>query len=177
VDELSGRVVYENNWMRVHEDIVRSQDGSTGIYGVVDRPDFSLVLPRGAGGFWMVEQYRYPIRRRAWEFPQGSHEASHGDPQEVARVELSEETGLRADSFAHLGFLSEACGFSTSGFHVYLATGLTEGLPARELTESDMEHRFVSDGELSDMIGDGRLVDAASVAALYLYLVHRRAMG
>jgi len=64
--------VYRNAWMTVREDTVRRQDGTTGIYGVVDKPDFALVLPRHERGFWLVEQYRYPVRRRSWEFPRAA---------------------------------------------------------------------------------------------------------
>jgi hypothetical protein len=63
VDRLSSEVVYANAWMTVREDVVRHLDGSEGPYGVVEKPDFALVLPRGDGGFWMVEQFRYPIGR------------------------------------------------------------------------------------------------------------------
>jgi 8-oxo-dGTP pyrophosphatase MutT (NUDIX family) len=82
--------------MTVREDQVRWPDGSVGVYGVVEKPDFALVLPPHQNGFWMVEQYRYPVGRRAWEFPQGSW--GHGNTGlsgDLARAELAEETGLQ----------------------------------------------------------------------------------
>lgn len=54
--------------MRVREDEVLWPGGSTGVYSVVERDDYALVLPREGDGFWLVEQFRYPIGRRAWEF-------------------------------------------------------------------------------------------------------------
>lgn len=173
MQQMASRVVYENPWMTVREDTVRRQDGSMGIYGVVDKPDFALVLPRGEGGFWMVEQYRYPVDRRAWEFPQGSWGSdAGGDQLALARAELSEETGLRATEMQHLGHLFEAYGFSTQGFDVFLATGLRQGQPRREVTEHDMIHRFVTDIELRQMVKSGQVVDAPSLAALSLYHLH-----
>jgi hypothetical protein len=68
----SSREVYRNPWIRVREDRVELTDGSPGVYGVVEKPHFALVLPYADEGFWLVEQFRYPIRRRAWEFPQGT---------------------------------------------------------------------------------------------------------
>jgi 8-oxo-dGTP pyrophosphatase MutT (NUDIX family) len=155
----------------VREDAVRYPDGTAGIYGVVEKPDFALVLPRWSRGFWLVEQYRYPVRRRAWEFPQGSWGSSGkgGDPTQLARQELAEETGLRAAGMAHLGHLFEAYGFSTQGFDVYLATGLTQGAPDRESSEQDMQHRAFTDEEVEELIVTGQLVDAPSLAALTLY--------
>lgn len=72
IQTLESRVAYENRWMKVREDTIRSGDGSFGIYGFVDKPDFVIILPIGDGMVHLVEQYRYPIRRRQWELPQGS---------------------------------------------------------------------------------------------------------
>jgi len=178
MERVGSRVVYRNPWMVVREDEIRRSDGTSGIYGVVEKPDFALVLPRWRDGFWMVEQYRYPAGRRAWEFPQGSwgHPAA-GDQTALARQELAEETGLRAASMIHLGHLFEAYGFSTQGFDVYLATGLTEGKPDREASESDMIHRAITDTEITEMIRTGQIVDAPSLAALTLYRLHDDSAG
>jgi 8-oxo-dGTP pyrophosphatase MutT (NUDIX family) len=130
VDTLDSREVYRNAWMSVREDRVRRADGSDGIYGVVDKPDFALVIPRDEHGLWLVEQYRYPVRRRAWEFPQGSWgNGTSGSPVELAAAELREETGLRAEHVRHLGHLYGAYGFCSQGFDVYVATGLTSRRP------------------------------------------------
>ncbi|MFC0028068.1 NUDIX domain-containing protein [Micromonospora chaiyaphumensis] len=170
MERLDSRTVYTNPWMTVREDRVRRPDGSTGIYGVVEKPDFALVLPRWAEGFWLVEQFRYPVGRRAWEFPQGSWgRGAGGSTADLARRELAEETGLRAETVTHLGHLFEAYGFSTQGFDVYLATGLVEGEPDREVTEQDMVHRRFTDAEIRSMVLAGEIVDAPSLAALTLH--------
>jgi 8-oxo-dGTP pyrophosphatase MutT (NUDIX family) len=169
---ISAEVVYENAWMTVHEDVVERADGSRGIYGVVEKADFAVVVPRGEGGFWMVEQFRYPIQRRSWEFPMGTwpHGVT-GDQVALAQAELAEETGLKADRLDHLGSLFEGIGYANQRCDVFLATGLTEGPTAREVTELDMVHRFVGDGELTEMIAGGLVVDAVTVAALSLFLL------
>ncbi len=170
MERVSSRVVYQNPWMTVREDEIRRPDGSPGIYGVVEKPDFALVMPRWRDGFWLVEQFRYPVGRRAWEFPQGSwgHGAG-GDRAELARRELAEETGLRTARLTHLGHLFEAYGFSNQGFDVYLAEDLDEGEPDREPAEQDMIHRAFTDQEITTMIRSGQIVDAPSLAALTLH--------
>lgn len=56
---------------------------------------------------------------------------------------------------------------------MFLATGLQMGQHAREATEYDMQQRHVSAAELRNMIRDGLIVDAATVAAVgLLTLVH-----
>jgi 8-oxo-dGTP pyrophosphatase MutT (NUDIX family) len=172
VRTTSSREVYRNAWIRVREDEVERADGSSGIYGVVEKPDFGLVMPAERDGFWLVEQFRYPLGRRSWEFPQGAWSAGDGgSAEELARTELAEETGLRAATLEHLGHLDQAPGVSTQEFDVWLATGLTPGDSAREVTEADMEQAFVPETELRAMIRDGRFTDAPSLAAYALYLL------
>jgi 8-oxo-dGTP pyrophosphatase MutT (NUDIX family) len=155
--------------MSVREDQVRRPDGTSGVYGVVDKPDFALVIPRDADGFWMVEQYRYPVRRRAYEFPQGSWGADrHGSPAELACAELREETGLSAARWTHLGHLFSAYGFCSQGFDVYLAEDLTPGPTDREPSEHDMTHRLVSTAEFRALVANSGIVDSATLAALTL---------
>ena len=175
MEQTSTRVVYRNPWMTVREDTIRHLDGTPGLYGVVEIPDFALVLPRWEHGFWLVEQYRYPIQRRAWEFPQGGWApGATGTAEELARTELAEETGLRATDLTHLGHLYEAYGYSTQGFDVYLATGLTEGEPDREPGEQGMVHRRFTDDEVDEALRTGLIVDAPSLAALTLFRLHTR---
>ncbi|MCQ0006796.1 hypothetical protein [Actinomadura madurae] len=80
VRQVGTRVVYENPWMVVREDEVERLDGSRGIYGVIDKPDFVLVIPIEGDGFHLVEEYRYPIGKRTWSFPQGSLPGPGGTP-------------------------------------------------------------------------------------------------
>lgn len=173
MDTVSSREVYRNAWMTVREDAVRRADGSTGVYGVVDKPDFALVVPRDdEGGLWLVEQYRYPVGRRAWEFPQGSWGAgADGSRTALAAAELREETGLSAGGLRHLGHLYAAYGFCSQGLDVYLATGLRPGPTSREPTEQDMRHRRVSDAQFRAMVAAGDVVDAPSIAAYGLLLL------
>jgi len=172
---LDSRIAYENPWMRVREDTVRWPGGHEGLYGVVEKPDFAVVLPREGEGWWMVEQFRYPIGRRVLEFPQGSWptaaDSGHGggDTLELAAAELREETGLTAGSMRRIGRMQEAYGFADQACDVYLATDLVAGEPDREATELHMEHRFVADAELGELIRTGVVVDSVTLAALTLH--------
>ncbi len=164
----STRVVYENRWMRVREDAIERADGSPGIYGVVEKPDFAIIAPIDNGVIHLVEQYRYPVQGRYWELPQGSWERSGVDPLELARAELREETGLTAETMIHVGHLFECYGYSTQGYDIYLAQGLTPGATEREHTEQDMIARAFPIEDVLRMITDGAIKDATTVAALGL---------
>ena len=170
----NSREVYRNPWIRVREDAVERPDGTTGVYGVVEKEHFALVLPYERGGFWLVEEYRLPVGRRVAAFPQGTWPAgTTGVAEELARAELAEETGLRAGTLRRLGHLDLAPGLSTQEFDVWLATDLTAGPTAREATEADMTCAFVPEDELRVQIRDGRFVDGPSVAGYGLLLLDR----
>ena len=170
---IASRVVYQDRWMTLRCDEIERRDGSRGTYAVVDKRDFALVVPAERDGFHLVEEYRYPLGRRTWGFPQGGFPAGRdGTPQELARLELSEETGLRADRLTPLGFLNAAHGVTSQGCHVFLATGLTQGPHDREAEEQDMRHEWVTRAQFTTMILNGSVTDDASVAAYTLLTLH-----
>ena len=70
----STRVVYENHWMRLHEDRTEREDGTPGLYSWVEKPPSALIVPIEDGFVWLIEQFRHPVGRRFWEFPQGAWE-------------------------------------------------------------------------------------------------------
>lgn len=174
IKRLNRRTPYENRWMKVHEDVVRFPDGSEGIYGIVDKEDFVLIVPRHRNGrYQLVQQYRYPVEGRFWEFPQGSWETKPGsDPEQVALGELEEETGFRAKSLKKLGHLYEAYGFSNQGFHVFLANRLEVAKLDRDPEEQDMRTASFSHKEVISMISAGDIKDAPTIAALGLLAIY-----
>jgi 8-oxo-dGTP pyrophosphatase MutT (NUDIX family) len=171
----ASREVYRNPWTRVREDQLVRPDGSAGLYGVVEKPDFVVVLPYEDGGYWLVEQYRHPVGGRYWEFPQGSVATRPlPPPAEVAAIELREETGLVAGRLEVLGYLFAAYGTSSQGYHVVLATDLVRGPAALEPEEADLVSAWFPIADVEAMIADGRMRDAHSLAALALLDRHRR---
>ncbi len=96
IKRVDTKVVYKNRWMTVREDRVKRPNGDQGLFGVVEKPDFSLIIPFDGENFHLVEQYRYPVDGRYWEFPQGSLELSSDTttPEEIAAVELAEERSI-----------------------------------------------------------------------------------
>jgi 8-oxo-dGTP pyrophosphatase MutT (NUDIX family) len=170
---ISSSLVYEDAWMVLRRDEIERRDGSRGSYAVVDKPDFAVVIPSDGDRFCLVEEYRYPVGRRCWAFPQGAFPGGvTGDPEQLARLELVQETGLSARWLTPLGFLNSAHGLSSQGFHAFLATGLTSGTPQREAEEQDMRHGWVSRAQFRAMIQDGAITDDSSVAAFTLLLLH-----
>ena len=169
-ETVSTRIAYENRWTRVREDVIRRPDGSPGLYGVVERNDFVVVFPLGDDGrVTMVEQFRYPVRRRMLELPMGMWEDRPDMPPErVAAGELAEETGLVASDWTKVGVLFQGAGYSTQKGHVFLARGLMKGETSRETSEQDMTVVTVPLAAFLAMIADGRINDAMTIASFGL---------
>jgi 8-oxo-dGTP pyrophosphatase MutT (NUDIX family) len=165
----SSRIVYENRWMRLHEDITELPDGSQGLYGWIAKPPAAMIVPLEAGHVWLVEQFRHPVGERFWEFPQGALEDTpQADAEALARGELAEETGLRAGRLEHLGRLYFAYGLSNQHVDVWRATELEAGPQALEHTEHGLIARRFTREEVERMVVENEIRDAASVAAWHL---------
>jgi ADP-ribose pyrophosphatase len=108
----------------------------------VVKDDCAIILPIQGDTIFLVEQYRYTVRQRFLELPQDGWETAGVDPEELARGELREETGLIAASMTRLGSTWIPYGFVHQKEHVYLATDLTRADPDPE--EHDLVLRAVS---------------------------------
>ncbi len=174
---IASREVYRNRWLVLREDDIVRADGTPGIHAVVVKSDSAVVVPlHDDDTFTVVEQYRYTVGIRRLEFPQGSWETRpDADGLTVAAGELAEETGLTAATLRPLGLIHHAYGYSGQLCHVVLATGLVEGAPRREQEEQGMTTRRVRRGELEQLILDGQVSDAATLAAYQLLVLRERA--
>ncbi|SDI46838.1 NUDIX domain-containing protein [Aliiruegeria lutimaris] len=170
IQQISTRIAYQSRWMTVREDAVRFPDGSPGTFSVVDKGEFAVIVPiHSDGRVQLVSQYRYPVQGRYWEVPQGSWEdRPDADPEELARGELEEETGLRAGRMQRIGHYYQAPGYCSQGYTLFVARDLTPGMLDREHAEQDMETASVPLPELLAMIEDGRMRDTTSLAAIGL---------
>jgi 8-oxo-dGDP phosphatase len=175
IERLASREIYRNPWLVLREDDIRRPDGSPGIYSVVDKQTYALVMAYDRNRFRLVEQFRYPLGARRWEFPQGTApDLADAEPAELAERELREETGLRATSFEALGQIDTAPGMTSQRGWVFLATGISEGEADLEHEEQDMRSAWFPREEVEQMIRSGVIADAQSIAAYALFLLRGR---
>lgn len=172
IETVATREVYRNPWLVFREDDIRRPDGSAGIYAVVDKPTYALVMPYDGERFRLVEQFRYPVGARRWEFPQGTAPGMADlEPSALGERELREETGLRAAQFEALGIIDVAPGMTSQRGWVFLATGISEGRHEREHEEQDMRSAWFPREDVEQMMRDGVIVDSQSIAAYGLFLL------
>jgi len=170
IKRIESKIVYKNRWMKVREDRVRRPNGDHGLFGVVDKSDFSLAVPFDGEKFHLVQQYRYPAEGRYWEFPQGNMALTPGvTPEEIVATELAEETGLRAGAIVKLGKFFQAYGYANHSVHVFCATDLTLGEQTSVAQDQGILSNTFTRQEVDAMILSGDIADVSTVAALYMF--------
>lgn len=174
ITTLSTREVYRNPWLRVREDQILRSNGQPGIYGVVDKDPCAILLPIDGGKVWLVEQFRYTIQQRALELPQGGWEMEVENPEELARGELREETGLEAREMTLLGEMWIAYGFARQKQYVFLAGGLTDAGKDPDPEEHDLAVHCVPVEDFERMMLDGTIQDGCTLAAWGFYLLWKQ---
>jgi 8-oxo-dGTP pyrophosphatase MutT (NUDIX family) len=170
---LSSRVVYENPWIGVREDAVIRPDGTPGIYGVVHFKNRAIgVLPVDRDGtIWLVGQHRYPLDAYSWEIPEGGCPITES-PEETARRELREETGLLTGRLELVATSHLSNSVSDELGYIFRATELTEGADEQEGSERIMVRRVKWD-EAWRMVKAGEITDSMSVIAILHEAVRR----
>src|SRR5699024_5367183 len=93
------------------------------------------------------------------------------DPEELARGELKEETGLVAARMQFLGTTYVAYGYANQKMHIFLATGLTQQEKEPDPEEHDLQLHRVSVKEFEQMLRDGLIPDICTIAAWGMYLL------
>lgn len=169
---VASREVYDNPWIGIREDEVVRPDGEPGIYGVVHYKNVAIgILPVEDDYIYLVGQYRYPLNQYSWEIPEGGCPEGE-DLLAAAQRELSEETGLRAESWRKLGEAHLSNSVSDERAVWFLATGLTQGEREPEGTEQ-LNVKRVASLQVLQMALTGEITDALSLLAIMSYQLER----
>lgn len=165
--QVSSRVVYENQWMKVREDKTLRDTGE-GLYGVVETGDsVKACALNDKNQIFLIYAYSYPADTWSWQIPGGSSDGQ--DPVLAAKRELLEETGLESNSLAVLGNLVIAAGLLNGRTMVVLARDLElASRPFSDDRNSIKGGRFFDFKEVEEMIRSGDICVSTSISALYL---------
>jgi 8-oxo-dGTP pyrophosphatase MutT (NUDIX family) len=155
--------------MNVRTDRVRISEKSVlDEYHVVESPNWALVLCfTEAGAVAMVRQYRHGIGRMSLELPAGAIDSGE-EPEEAARRELLEETGLEADEWSLLGRCAPDPTRHTNYAYMFAARGARlVAEPVFDETE-EMEVVYFKPTELLAEVDRGTVVHGTHLTAIYL---------
>lgn len=158
-------IVYEDQYVVLVRDAIRSPTGRLGTYIRALAPDDSpgvAVLPLLDGEIVLVEHFRHSIRGWQLEIPRGFGEPGY-DAAANARKELAEEIGAEARELVPLGFFYPDTGFSDDRAELFLARIDAVGPLDRE--EGIARARVLSPAAVGGLIARGELTDSFTLVA------------
>jgi ADP-ribose pyrophosphatase len=132
---------------------------------IVRHPGACVIVPLlDDGRVCLIRNYRVAVKQTLIELPAGTLEPPE-PPRETARRELIEETGFRAERLEPIHAFYLSPGILDERMHLFLATGLSAGAPAREEGE-EIENWPVPWDEAVAMIFRGEIQDAKTIVGL-----------
>jgi 8-oxo-dGTP pyrophosphatase MutT (NUDIX family) len=164
-----------NNRTTIHQgkvfELIREnvtlENGTTTDLEFIEHPGATAIIPfLDDKRIVLLKQYRHALKKYIWEIPAGTL-----DPQEeiisCAKRELIEETGYSAGQWHKLGEITPVPGYSNERIHIFLATELQ---PADQNLDEDevIQVQALDFLKAFEMIGDGEIQDAKSIAGLFL---------
>lgn len=164
--KVSGKVVYQNAWMTIHEDKTVAASGEKGIYGYLDSKDSVVVVVLDKENrACLLKSFRYPSQSWGWEFPGGGGEGEA--VIDASKRELEEETGILADKWEVLGHTLVCNGFMTERQHSCVAYDIHMDGTKETSDEVFTEMRFFTFDEIEQMIEAGEVDDNQGITAFH----------
>jgi ADP-ribose pyrophosphatase len=166
-ETVNSETVYQGKAFDVLREQVQLPDGKNTLLDIVVHPGAVTLIPIDSqGNIYFVRQYRHAVGKELLELPAGTLNEGES-PQDCALREVREETGMSAATLKLIGEFFLAPGYSTEQIYIYLATDLhPDPLPGDE--DEFITVKTITMSKVPEMISQGVIQDAKSLAALYL---------
>ncbi len=170
---LSSKLIYDGRAVRLRLDTVKMPSGRETTREIVEHSDcVAIIAIDDEDNVLLVNQFRKPVEKELLEIPAGGIEPGE-ELEECVRREMREETGFLPQKVERLGGFYSSPGYCTEYLHFFLATELVPSPLQAEDSESIRVVR-VRLGEVLGLITSGSICDAKSIAALLVFLEHRK---
>ncbi len=159
--------IYDGRVFKLVRENVTLENGTTTDMEFIEHPGAAAVIPfLDDSRILLLKQYRHALKKDIWEIPAGTLDP-HEKIIDCAKRELIEETGYSANGWQKLGEITPVPGYSDERIHIYLATELQ---PAAQNLDADevIQVQEVEFKDAIDMIGNGEIQDAKSIAGLFM---------
>ncbi len=162
--QLTTAVIFKNPWWTYKKDEFQIPDGIKGEYHYVHTNGASMIVPvMPDGRIILVNQYRYLCDRESIELPCGG--VKEGKTyEEMAHIELEEETGFRSRTLVKSGEFNPYNGVTNEICEVFIARDLVESASVPDSTE-EFEMLYRTPQEIDAMIASNVIWDGMTIAA------------
>lgn len=166
---LDRELVYHGAIVDFYKDTVQVPNGNVVEWDFIGHKGAAAVVPvREDGKLLMVRQYRNALDRYTLEIPAGGLNGPDEPTRDAAARELEEETGYRSDELERLITIRTTVAFCNEKIDIYTAKNLIR--TEQHLDEDEFIHvEAFSIEELTQMIMEGKIEDAKTVAAIMCY--------
>ncbi len=162
------KLIHKGTIIDYYADTIEIDGSKHAIFDFIDHKGAAAMVPvDGEGKLLMVRQYRIAVDQYTLEIPAGGLNKGE-DGRTCAIRECEEETGYRAGEVQHLIDLYTTVAFSNEKISIYYTTGITPSSQNLDEDEFVTVERHSLE-ELTQMILEGRIVDAKTIAAILAY--------
>lgn len=169
------QLILDNKWAKVRQDECELPGGVVvPDYYYWEGGDFAQVFAvTSTNEVLLTRQYKHGVKEVVTELPAGLIDLNEA-PIAAAKRELEEETGYTAMEWVELGQLNVSSAKATTRASAFLAKDAQKTTDAKLDFTEEIEVLVVTIDELLDLISQGSIRDANSVATTLLAL---RALG
>ncbi len=162
--QLTTAVIFKNPWWTYKKDEFQIPDGIKGEYHYVHTNGASMIIPvTDEGKIILVNQYRYLCSKESIELPCGG--VKEGKTyEEMAHIELEEETGFRSKSLTKAGEFNPYNGVTNEICEVFIARDLVQSRSIPDATE-EFELLTRTPDEIDELISSNIIWDGMTIAA------------
>lgn len=166
---ISEESLFKGPRFEIIRKVYQREDGIKYLRDIVNPGNAVMILAVDSNNdVTFIKQYREAANRLNLELPAGM--IDEGElPEEAAKRELEEETGIVANKFTLLKEIFTSSGYSSERIYIYLAEDLEEGRIHLDDTEEINEVVKMSIYEALDYVDKNRLPAACENLALLTY--------
>lgn len=168
--QISSELIYDGIILHVFKDEIEQSTGRKSIREVIRHNGAVCIVPvTESGEIICVRQFRYPFASIILEIPAGKLDSKEEIPEEAAKRELREETGMTCEKLTYIGQMYGSPAILDEVIHMYIAEGLTKG--ECDFDEDEIiETVSIPLDKMFNMIMNGEICDAKTqIAVLKAY--------
>ena len=171
-ERIGRKLIHNGAIVDIYQDRMQLPDGSEENFDFIKHKGAAAVIPvMDDGRIIMVRQYRNAIDSYTLEIPAGGLNGADEPTKIAAHRELEEETGYYTDieNVEFLLTLYTTVAFCNEKIDIYVARNLRK--TQQHLDDDEfIDVEVYTPDELSQMVFDGKIVDAKTIAGIMSYI-------